>query len=147
MNNNQPSYFDDAAMQINSAEQLQNRFSNNQGNNNPYPYMPHDQPNQPAYVEQPKIGYPPAYNQNSPAYYNPPPNSNYINIVPQHSPVTYVIDMRANSEPMCHICHKSASCISRKRCGCALATWSTCLFFFTGILCWVPCCIDQCWDY
>ena len=89
--------------------------------------MPHNQMNNA--VQQPPTGYPPTYQ--NPTYYNPPPSPNYINIVPQRYPATYVVDTKSTNETMCHICHKSASCISRKKCGCALAAWSAGLFIFT----------------
>jgi hypothetical protein len=25
-----------------------------------------------------------------------------------------------------------------------LYTWVVCLFIFTGVFCWIPCCIDDC---
>lgn len=169
MNNNPSGYFDDAMMmQMNSAQQIHPRFSNNEQNQQSNPYIgnqlnnvppvgvgnlgypqpannPYMQQNpQPTNVQQSRIGYPPAYNNiNPPPYYNGPP---IYQPPPQSNPV-YVINVGGNSAPVCNLCHKSASSINRKRCGCAVITWCVCLLLFTGCLCWIPFVMDECYDH
>lgn len=46
----------------------------------------------------------------------------------------------------CRICGYDGMNIWRQSTGCALISWAICLFCSTGFFCWVPFCIDSCYD-
>lgn len=109
---------------------------------------------QPGYPVQPPMyppqgpGYQNYPNNPNPNYYNGPPPGRPVSpaYAPQQPPtVVYVQGFNASSGK-CQYCNSNASVISRKRTGCAIWAWCTVLLLFTGICCWIPCCIDDCYD-
>lgn len=126
---------------------MHHRSFNNQTNYQSNPYMPSQMNNAPCASYGPGTlnlaSSHPVINIQSnpqPTYMYPPPVYNN----PIYPPLVYV---SGNSAPVCNLCHKSASSINRKRCGCAVITWSVCLLLFTGCLCWIPFVMDECYDH
>ena len=46
----------------------------------------------------------------------------------------------------CRMCGYDGLSTWRESAGCAAYSWCTCMFFFTGVFCWIPFCIDGCYD-
>lgn len=79
---------------------------------------------------------PPAYPNNYPPNYGQKGNTTQIII--QKNVGNY-------SNP-CQYCHKTSQVTTRQIMGCATWGWGVALFWFTGICCWIPCVIDDCYD-
>ena len=47
---------------------------------------------------------------------------------------------------LCPFCKKSYLTKSRKTIGCAAKSWGAVLCLFTGVLCWIPCVLEDCKD-
>lgn len=75
-----------------------------------------------------------------PMYMPPPPP-------PQQGPTVITIgNQNRNEGTPCQFCGTSTGQIVRKKVGCVAIAWGLCLFWFTGILCCLPCCMDGCKD-
>lgn len=117
---------------------------------------PNSQNYQPGYQQGHQQGYPtqpPMYPQGQgfpnqgPTYYNGPPPVRPVSPVMLQQPPTVVYVQGFNpAGGKCQYCNSNASVVSRKRSGCALWSWAAALCLFTGICCWIPCCIDDCYD-
>lgn len=99
-------------------------------------------------VNQPPMGYPPIYGQpmGNPSMMGPPRPMGY-NQVPSQSPQMMFIQAGPARGPVCNSCRTNASVVTRSKAGCAVLGWCTCLLCFTGLCCWIPCVIDDCYDH
>jgi hypothetical protein len=61
-------------------------------------------------------------------------------------PTIITIKNDDNDGSPCQFCGQSTGQIVRKKVGCVAIAWGLCLFWFTGILCCIPCCMDGCKD-
>lgn len=85
---------------------------------------------------QPGYGQPPPPNYGQPAYYPPQ----------QQGPTVIHINNDDNDGTPCMFCGTDTNHITRRTVGCVAIAWGCCLFYFTGFLCCLPCCIDGCKD-
>ena len=92
-----------------------------------YGQQPYGQ--QPGYVQQPGYGQPPQY-------------GNYG----QQGPTVIHINNDDDDGTPCPFCGGNTNHICRRKVGCVAIAWGCCLFYFTGFLCCIPCCIDGCKD-
>ena len=100
---------------------------------------------QPSYDNpygQPAYGQSPPMNYGSPGY-NPVPPPNYGQ---NQGPTIIHINNDNDTGTPCQFCGTSTDHITRRSVGCVAIAWGCCLFYFTGILCCLPCCIDGCKD-
>jgi len=83
----------------------------------------------------------PMQQQIQPMYMQQPPM--------QQGPTIIKIDSRngngGDGSP-CQFCGTSTGQIIRKKVGCVAIAWGICLFWFTGVLCFIPCCMNGCKD-
>ena len=92
--------------------------------------------------QQPGYGYappPPMYGQ--PGYGQPA-----YGMPQQQGPTIIHINNDDNDGTPCQFCGTNTTHITRRKVGCVAIAWGCCLFYFTGILCCLPCCIDGCKD-
>ena len=83
----------------------------------------------------------PYYQQN---VYGAPPAPAVVS-----APQTTIINaggMGGGGGTMCPVCNRSTGNISRKAAGLKTWLWCICLWFFTGICCFIPWCTDSCKD-
>ena len=100
------------------------------------------------YPQQPGYGAPPppqygapgygAPGYGAPGYGYPPPQ--------QAGPTVIHINNDDNDGTPCQFCGTNTNHTCRRKVGCVAIAWGVCLFWFTGILCCLPCCIDGCKD-
>ena len=64
----------------------------------------------------------------------------------QPGPTIIKIDGGRNDGTNCQFCGTNTGQIVRKKVGCVAILWGLCLFWFTGFLCCLPCCMDGCKD-
>ena len=83
---------------------------------------------QPGYG-QPAYGAPPAYGFQQPA-----------------GPTIIHINNDDNDGTPCQFCGTDTTNFARRTVGTVAIAWGCCLFFSTGFLCCLPCCIDGCKD-
>ena len=101
------------------------------------------------YGQPPAYGQPPGYGQpyGQPAYIAPPPpvyGGGYG--APPQGPTIIHINNDDNDGTLCPVCGVKTTHISRRSVGAVACAWGFCLLFFTGFLCWLPCCMDGCKD-
>lgn len=102
---------------------------------------------QPGYVQPPVYGQPsygqPMYGQpmyGQPGFMAPPPP-------PQNGPtIIKISDNHQNNGTPCQFCGTNTGQLTRKTVGCVAVMWGICLLWTTGILCCLPCCMDNCKD-
>lgn len=63
----------------------------------------------------------------------------------QQGPTIITLNNQNNGTP-CQFCGTNTGQIVRKKVGCVAIAWGVCLFWFTGVLCCIPCCMDGCKD-
>ena len=82
-------------------------------------------------------------NQN---YYGGPlqPINQFYNNPPSSQPTTVVIIDKGPRS--CQFCHVNAPIIQRKKSGFATWGWCLCLSCFAPLCCWIPFCLDNCYD-
>lgn len=101
----------------------------------PPPPPMYGQPYGQPYV-QPGYGVPP-----------PPPAYGYGAPPPAFGPTVIEIhDHDDDDGTPCPYCGTKTSHITRRKVGCVAIAWGFCLFFTTGFLCCLPCCMDGCQD-
>lgn len=90
------------------------------------------------YGQPPPPGYG-TYGQPPPPAYYPPPQ--------QQGPTVITIANNGGDDGTpCQFCGKNTDHITRRTVGCTAIAWGCCLFYFTGILCCLPCFMDGCKD-
>lgn len=57
-----------------------------------------------------------------------------------------MITINSNTGQLCQFCRKTTHEVRRKKVGCASMSWCACLFVCTGICCWIPFVIKDCYD-
>lgn len=99
--------------------------------------------------QQPMYGQPgytqPGFIQPGPMYNAPPPPM-YMQPPQQQGPTIIHINNDDDDGTMCNHCGKKSTNVVRRKVGCTAIAWGICLFWFTGILCCIPCCMDGCKD-
>jgi len=103
---------------------------------------------QPMQPMQPMYGQPmqPMYGQPQPPMMMAPVQPMY-QPPPQQGPTIITIQDNDNhSGSPCQFCGTNTGQIVRKKVGCVAIAWGVCLFWFTGFLCCIPCCMDGCKD-
>eukprot|EP00919_Chromeraceae_sp_WS-2016_P052641 GHVR01124965.1.p1 GENE.GHVR01124965.1~~GHVR01124965.1.p1 ORF type:complete len:122 (+),score=14.47 GHVR01124965.1:389-754(+) len=96
---------------------------------------------QPGFGQSPGFGQPPPQGYGQPMQqqqYMPPP-------IQQGPTVIHVAGNNDSGTP-CPFCGTDTDHIPRKKIGCVTIAWACCLFYFTGFLCCIPCCMDGCKD-
>ena len=92
--------------------------------------------------QQPGYGAPPPPMYGQPGYGQPaygyPPQ--------QQGPTIIHINNDDDDGTPCQYCGTGTTHITRRKVGGVAIAWGCCLFFTTGILCCLPCCIDGCKD-
>ena len=109
--------------------------------------QPYGQPaygQQPSYGQQPygqqTYGQQPGFGQSQLNYGQmPPPNYG------QQGPTIIHVNNDDDGTP-CQFCGGNTDHVCRRTIGCVAIAWGCCLFYFTGFLCCLPCCIDGCKD-
>ena len=103
------------------------------------------------YGQPPPPNYGQPYGQQpygQPGYGQPPP-PNYGHMPPpnygQQGPTIIHVNNDDDGTP-CQFCAGNTDHVCRRTIGCVAIAWGCCLFYFTGILCCLPCCIDGCKD-
>ena len=96
----------------------------------PYGQQPYGQ--QPVYNQQPSYNQQPVYNQ-QPAY--------------NQQPTTIIVkNNRNDDDDRCAFCGSTAGFITKNKISGQQIIWGIILLFCTGWLCFVPCCMDECYD-
>ena len=103
------------------------------------------------YGQPPPPNYGQPYGQQpygQPGYGQPPP-PNYGHMPPpnygQQGPTIIHVNNDDDGTP-CQFCGGNTDHVCRRTIGCVAIAWGCCLFYFTGFLCCLPCCIDGCKD-
>ena len=103
------------------------------------------------YGQPPPPNYGQPYGQQpygQPGYGQPPP-PNYGHMPPpnygQQGPTIIHVNNDDDGTP-CQFCGGNTDHVCRRTIGCVAIAWGCCLFYFTGFLCFLPCCIDGCKD-
>lgn len=101
------------------------------------------------YGQQPGYGAPPPPGYGAPGYgapaYGQPAYGAPGYGAPQGPTVIHISNDDNDGTP-CQFCGTNTTHIIRRKVGCVAIAWGCCLFYFTGILCCLPCCIDGCKD-
>ncbi len=93
-------------------------------------------------MQQPMYGQPmmPVMQPVQPMYMPPPQQ-------PQGPTIITIGNNHQNDNGTpCQFCGTGTGQIVRKKVGCVAIAWGICLFWFTGFLCCLPCCMDGCKD-
>ena len=99
------------------------------------------------YGQQPAYGSPaPTYNQGPPGSAQPLQNPNNQSTSNQTVVNVNNPNTGAGNARNCPLCGANAGEFPRKRVGKVAVGWGCVLLYFTGILFWIPCCIDSCKD-
>ncbi len=99
--------------------------------------QPMMQPMQPPMYGQPMM---PGMQPVQPMYMQPPQQH------PQGPTIITLGNHNYDNGTPCQFCGTATGQIVRKTVGCAAIAWGLCLFWFTGFLCCIPCCMDGCKD-
>lgn len=97
---------------------------------------------------QPMYGQPmqPMYGQPQPPMMMAPVQPMYQPPQQQGPTIITIHDNDNDNGSPCQFCGTNTGQIVRKKVGCVAIAWGVCLFWFTGFLCCIPCCMDGCKD-
>lgn len=99
---------------------------------------------------QPNAGYPSVYTNTAPSHNYNIQYGNKVNVPPPPPPqnkAPIIVQVQSNiTTGPCAFCYQNAGVIQKKRCGCAMWSWSCGLLWLTGVCCWIPWVMKDCYD-